>query len=202
MITKLKQGILISFISFAAGAVVTYFVADYIQLKSNASLTKASLNPISKSDITKPKNQHKPKSNDPFDQMDKVHDRMKKRMDKFFGSSFGNSLFDVDPFSGSSFTTNNIKINRYEDDGHKYIELSGDGVNEDSLQVNIAGGMISIAGEIKQSEENNNAGSHSSSSYISKFNQSFSVPHGVEEASVKIESEENKLIIKFPKERI
>ena len=202
---KLKQGILISFISFIVGGCLTYFVSDYINLKSSSKMNRNELTPISKDDIIK--SQKSPlKSVDPFDQMDQLHDKMRKRMDQFFGksfgNSFGNSMFDIDPFSGSSFTTNNIKINRYEDGDYKYIEISGEGVNKDSLQVNISDGMISISGEIKQTEENNNSNSISKSSYVSKFNQSFNVPSGVDEANVKIDSEDNKLIIKFPKKWI
>lgn len=195
---KLKQGILISFISFIVGGCMTYFISDYINLKSSSKMNRNELTPISKDDIIK--SQKSPlKSVDPFDQMDQLHDQMRKSMDQFFGKSFGNSLFDIDPFSGSSFTTNNIKINRYEDGDYKYIEVSGEGVNKDSLQVNISDGMISISDEIKQNEENNNSNSISKSSYVSKFNQSFNVPSGVDETNVKIDSEDNKLIIKFPK---
>lgn len=198
---KLKQGILISFISFIVGGCMTYFISDYINLKSSSKMNRNELTPISKDDIIK--SQKSPlKSVDPFDQMDQLHDQMRKSMDQFFGKSFGNSLFDIDPFSGSSFTTNNIKINRYEDGDYKYIEVSGEGVNKDSLQVNISDGMISISDEIKQNEENNNSNSISKSSYVSKFNQSFNVPSGVDETNVKIDSEDNKLIIKFPKKWI
>ncbi len=202
---KLRQGVLISFISFFAGGAVTYFVTDYIRIKSKADTTVNKLTPITENDIIKPKRKSIPDHADPFDQMDKMHDQMRKRMDQFFGrsfgNSFGNSAFDIDSFSGSSFTTNNIKINRYEDDKYKYIEIAGEGVNKDSLKIDISGGMISISGEIKQTQEDNNSGSMSRSSYISKFNQSFNVPEGVNEANVKIESEDNKLIIKFPIDR-
>jgi HSP20 family molecular chaperone IbpA len=181
---KLSHGVLISFISFLAGGIVTYFVTDYVRLKNQTNVPH----------------------NNPFDQVDKMHDQMRKRMDQFFGGSFGhsftNSVFDIDPFSGSSFTTNNININHYEDNQYKYIEVTGEGVNRDSLKVDISGGLISISGEIKQVQEDNNSGSMSRSSYISTFNQSLNIPQGVDEANVKIESEDNKLIIKFPIDRI
>lgn len=199
---KLRQGILISFISFLAGGIVTYFVTDYFRLKSQIGTTDNKLKAITRNNIVKPKNNSIPGFNDPFDQMDKMHDQMRKRMDQFFGKSFGNSAFDIDPFSGSSFTTNNIKINRYEDDQYKYIEIMGEGVSKDSLKVDISEGMISISGEIKQTQVENDSDSMSRSSYVSKFNQSFNVPKGVDEANVKIESENNKLIIKFPIDRI
>ena len=199
---KLRQGILISFISFLDGGIVTYFVTDYFRLKSQIGTTDNKLKAITRNNIVKPKNNSIPGFNDPFDQMDKMHDQMRKRMDQFFGKSFGNSAFDIDPFSGSSFTTNNIKINRYEDDQYKYIEIMGEGVSKDSLKVDISEGMISISGEIKQTQVENDSDSMSRSSYVSKFNQSFNVPKGVDEANVKIESENNKLIIKFPIDRI
>jgi HSP20 family molecular chaperone IbpA len=178
---------------------VTYFVTDYLRLKEQTSAPAQRLESITQKNTI-------PDRKDPFDQMDKIHDQMRKRMDQFFGrsfgNSFGNSAFDIDPFSGSSFTTNNININRYEDDQYKYIEITGEGVHKDSLKVDIAGGMISISGEIKQAQEDNNSGSMSRSSFVSKFNQSFNIPEGVDEANVEIESENKKLIIKFPIERI
>ncbi len=195
---KLRQGILISFISFMSGGIATYFITDYIRLKSS----EKQLSSVTKNNIVKQKRKTNRSNNDPFDQMDKVHAQVQKRMDKLFGKTIGSPFFDIAPVSGSSFTTNNIKINRYEDDDYKYIEIAGEGVNQDLLQVNISGGLISISGEIKQTGEDNNSSSISRSSYISKFNQSFNVPQGVDEANVKMESKENKLIIKFPKERI
>ena len=199
---KVRQGILVSFISFLAGGIVTYFVTDYVRLKSQTEAPARKLQPIAKNDAIKQKRNSMPKSDDPFDQMDKMRKRMDQFFGRSFGNSFGNSAFDIDPFSGSSFTTNNININRYEDDQYKYIEITGEGVNKDSLKIDISGGMVSISGEIKQTQEDNNSGSLSRSSYVSKFNQSFNVPEGVDEENVKIESEDNKLIIKFPIDRI
>lgn len=196
---KLKQSFFIAIVSFLAGGSVTYFITDYIHLKSKQHLSQEERTPISRDDLLKSKKITKLDNLDPFDQMNKIHDQMRKRMTGILGHSLGDPLFGTDPFFNSKNQSNDIQLNEYEDGEYKYVEISGNGVQKDSLKVDISNGMISISGEIKQEEANNSSNSFSKSSYISKFSQSFNVPDGVDEANVQIESNENKLVIKFPK---
>lgn len=192
---EIKKGILVSLVSFLAGGLATYFVVDYLSLKNRTEKS------VSTSIIRKNSQSHSNLTN-PFDQMDQIHSQMQKRIGKILGNSFSGSLFDMDSLHDSGFFGNNIKINRYEDGDYKYIEIAGEGVSEESMQVDITNGMISVKGEIKQIQDSDQAGLTARSSYISSFNQSFNVPYGVDETKVKIESQNNKLILKFPIDRV
>jgi HSP20 family protein len=138
--------------------------------------------------------------------MDKIHDQIRKRMGKAFsGSMFGDSLlgnnfFDADHFGDIS--SDGLKIEEREDDDFKYVEIIADGIDRDSININIEGGMISVSGEIIRSDDNQAQNSRSTSSFISKFSRSFNIPYGVNKDNVKIHTEDNKIIIKFPKDKI
>ncbi|MGB0454440.1 MAG: Hsp20/alpha crystallin family protein [Bacteriovoracaceae bacterium] len=198
-------------LAFILGGVSTYFVTDYIRLKSNQSVSQTK--EVSKPKISMKQNNFlkKDQDNDPFAQMDKIHDQMRKRIDKAFGGSmlgggflggslFGNSFFDSDSFGG--FSSDGIKVEEHEDDDFKYVEILADGIDKNSIKIDIANGMISISGEIRKTEDNQSSGSRSMSSYVSSFSRSFNIPYGVSEENVKIDTEDNKIVIKFPKERI
>ena len=206
---KLREAVLISGGSLILGGILGHFITDYFHLKTNLNtrISKTNSEGIALDSQTKSRNNRKTfNRNDPFDQIDRLHDQMRKRTDQFFGrsfgSSFGNSLFDIDPFSGSSFTMNNIKIKRYEDSEFKYIEIFGPDVNEENFEVSVSNGMVSISGEVSQIKTEAESSSSLKSQYSSKFHQSFNIPDGVDEHNVKIESNENEIIIKFPKDRI
>ncbi len=198
--------------AFVIGGVSTYFVTDYIRLKNNENISqKKSSDESSKTLMSGKKVLKNNDSDDPFAQMDKFHDQMRKRMDKAFGgrmlggstlggSLFGNSFFDSDAFG--SLSSDGIKVEEHEDDDFKYVEVLADGIDKNSININITDGMISISGEIRKTEDNQSSGSRSMSSYVSSFNRSFNIPHGVSEENVKIDTNDNKIIIKFPKERV
>lgn len=193
--------------AFVIGGVSTYFVTDYIRLKNNENIShKKSSDESSKLHISGNKILKNNDSDDPFAQMDKFHDQVRKRMDKAFGGSmlggslFGNSFFDSDAFG--SLSSDGIKVEEHEDDDFKYVEVLADGIDKNSININITNGMISISGEIRKTEDNQSYGSRSMSSYVSSFNRSFNIPHGVSEENVKIDTNDNKIIIKFPKERV
>lgn len=193
--------------AFVVGGISTYFTTDYIRLKNNENIsiveksTETSRPKVSQNQILKQDD-----SNDPFSQMDKIHDQMQKRMNKVFGNSMlgsgmlGGSLFDNNSFGG--MTSDGLKVEEHEDDEFKYVEVIADGIDKNSININISDGMISISGEIRKTDGNQSANSISTSSFISSFKRSFNIPHGVSEDNVKIDTKENKIEIKFPKERV
>lgn len=197
--------------AFVVGGISTYFATDYIRLKNNENnsrvekSTETSMPKISQNQILKQDD-----SNDPFAQMGKIHDQMQKRMNKVFGNSMlgsgmlGGSLFDNSFFDNNSFggmTSDGLKVEEHEDDEFKYVEVIADGIDKNSININISDGMISISGEIRKTDDNQSANSRSMSSFISSFNRSFNIPHGVNEENVKIDTRDNKIIIKFPKNK-
>lgn len=198
-------------LAFILGGVSTYFVTDYIRLKSIESNDTVSKIEIPKAKQRSNKLLKARATNDPFSQMDKIHDQMRKRMDKVFensmlgGSAFGGSFFDRSFFDSDLFGNvafDDVKIEEHEDDRYKYIEILADGIDKNSLNITIEDGMVSISGEISKTDDNQSQNSRSVSSYVSKFSKSFSIPYGVDEDKVKIDAKDNKVVIKFPKEII
>lgn len=198
-------------LAFVLGGLTTYFVTDYIRLKSSTQVAEVKQVKSPKVSAKKDNFLKKDQDNDPFAQMDKMHDQMRKRMDKAFGNSmlggsmlggslFGNSFFDSDSFGGLS--ADGIKVEEHEDDDFKYVEVIAEGIDKNSININISDGMISISGEIRKTDDNQSSNSRSMSSYVSKFSRSFNIPYGVSEENVKIDTKDNKIVIKFPKERI
>lgn len=195
----LKNKITIATLAFLLGGVCTFFIQDYLNLKREQAVHHKTLSNHSAQTEANPLPNKEPV--DPFDQMDQIHRQMRKRMDRFFrGSLFDDSFMDSTGFTFSN--RNNLEIKQDEDKENKYIILEAPGLNSNEINIDISGGMVNISGEIKHTEENSDAGSTSRSSYISKFNQSFNVPSGVNENKVQIEHEKNKIIIKFPKEQL
>ena len=192
--------------SFILGGLATYFITDYFHMKKQLNKNETAISVTPKL----PAKQFKLKNNkdqaDSFKQMDKIHDQIRKRMGKAFsGSMFGDSLlgnnfFDADHFGDIS--SDGLKIEEREDDDFKYFEIIADGIDRDSININIEGGMISVSGEIIRSDDNQAQNSRSTSSFISKFSRSFNIPYGVNKDNVKIDTEDNKIIIKFPKDKI
>ncbi|MEC7276571.1 MAG: Hsp20/alpha crystallin family protein [Bdellovibrionota bacterium] len=197
--------------AFVVGGVSTYFATDYIRLKNNENISRVekpaetSRFKVSQSQVLKQDD-----LNDPFAQMDKIHDQMQKRMNKVFGNSMlgsgmlGSSLFDNSFFDSNRFggmTSDGLKVEEYEDDEFKYVEVIADGIDKNSININISDGMISISGEIRRTDDNQSTNSRSMSHFVSSFSRSFNIPRDVNEENVKIETEENKIVIKFPRSR-
>ncbi len=204
---KLLQNKLIIIMgSFLLGGISTYFISDYIRMKNQLNIKEVSTSQKKSVPTQSLSFKGNKNNNDPFSQMDKMHDQMRKRMGKAFGGSLlGGSMFDNSFFNTDSFgdmTSDGLTIEEHEDDDFKYVEIIADGIDKDSININISNGVISVSGEIKKTEENQGQSGRSMSSFISKFNRSFNIPFGVTEENVKIDTKENKIVIKFPKDRI
>ena len=133
---------------------------------------------------------------DPFKHME----NMRKRMDQMFSNAFFDDGFLSQSLGANNFSSSsNVEINHLEDDEYKYVEIRGEGLDKNNTKIEVESGMISISGETTQKNESQNQGSFSSSSFVSKFQQSFNVPEGVSEEDVKIDYNKNKITLKFPK---
>lgn len=202
----LQNKLVIIMVSFLLGGLSTYFISDYFRMKSQLNTKEVATTQKKKEPTQSLIFKGNESNNDPFSQIDKMHDQMRKRMDKAFGGSLlGGSMFDNSFFNTDSFgdmTSDGLTIEEHEDDDFKYVEIIADGIDKDSININISNGMISVSGEIKRTEDNQGQSGRSMSSFISKFNRSFNIPFGVSEENVKIDTEENKIVIKFPKDKI
>tara|TARA_R110002072_G_scaffold534_6_gene3952 strand:+ start:129808 stop:130389 length:582 start_codon:yes stop_codon:yes gene_type:complete len=193
-VNDVKQTLVISIVSFLLGGFVTYFVTDYIYLKSQAeasSQLSTKTQKIAKA-LPKLKKQRQPKRVDPFDHFfqNALNSFGTMRPHGFAGSAFDalNDDFGNDP----------VQIYEKEDNNYKYIELVSDGLDKENLDINIENGMVTIKGEIKKSDQRGN----SQTQYYSTFQKSFNVPRGVVEEEVSFDSRDNKVIVKFPKQKV
>ncbi len=100
--------------------------------------------------------------------------------------SFGKRIFNMGSLG---------ELKSREDSQNVYFDLPLEGIDEKTLEVNVSGGQINVAGENVQ--ESNS--SHSSMSFRSHFRRSFPVPPNVDIKKVQIKKEDNKIVIKFPK---
>ncbi len=126
---------------------------------------------------------------DAFAQMDRMREQMRKQMDQMMAGAFSDH-------DAGGLGQSGIEVASDEDSQYKYLKISGEGVDKDTLDIQIKNGMISISGKV---EKRSGDGQGSSSTYISQFSQSFNVPNGVDEKDVEMETENDTLILKFKK---
>ncbi|MBT7611412.1 MAG: Hsp20 family protein [Bacteriovoracaceae bacterium] len=89
----------------------------------------------------------------------------------------------------------NIEITESEDSNYKYFLIAGKGYNKESINIKIGDGMVTLSGETMKEEKSQGSSMRS----ISKFNQSFNIPYGVNADLATFEVLNDKLMIKFPK---
>jgi len=131
-------------------------------------------------------------SADSSQSMSQIRANIRKQMDKMMGNAFAASpIFDRD-----LSMDNGIKISQGEDGQYKFVKISGEGVDKDSLDVQIKDGMVSISGRVEKKEGD---GKTFQSTSISSFSQSFNAPNGVNQDDVKMVSENDAIVLKFKK---
>ncbi|MBC99243.1 MAG: hypothetical protein CME63_15985 [Halobacteriovoraceae bacterium] len=147
---------------------------------------------------------------DPFSQFDQMRLEMRRQMDQMMARAFDDS--DDDFFKSSLFSDSGIgagfeksalrpgiQVTHGEDDEYKFIKISGEGVDKETLDIKVKEGMVSISGQVKKISGD---GKGSQSTYISRFSQSFNIPSGVSEQDLEVENEDDSLILKFKKKMI
>jgi HSP20 family molecular chaperone IbpA len=130
-------------------------------------------------------------ANDPFEDMRKMRNQMLLQFDQ---PKQGGDLFDSwyqKKFGGG----NAGEIKKREDDQFIYYEVTIRDVEKEKLKVKVENGQISISGQIESKSEDDGNVSYSSSS----FHRSFPAPTGVDVERFKMEQNQDRLIIKFPK---
>lgn len=130
-------------------------------------------------------------SNDPFDQMRKMREKMMKQFEQ---PQIGGDVFDS--WYQKKFGGGNVgEVKRREDDKFVYYEISVKGLNKEKLNVKVSNGQINISG---QTETKSETGS-SSTLLSSSFHRSFPVPAEVDANKVQMENTDDRIVIKFPK---
>ncbi|HXH75989.1 MAG TPA: Hsp20/alpha crystallin family protein [Bacteriovoracaceae bacterium] len=127
----------------------------------------------------------------PFEQMEKL----RAEMDKKFNEGAGFDNWFADKFGGS---INEIKQD--EDDKFVYYRLDLEGLDKDSVKIDVINGQVNISGEKSdiQAEEDPSGGGTRSEFYQS-FQRSFPVPEGVDSDKVDFKTEGDQIVVKFPK---
>jgi HSP20 family molecular chaperone IbpA len=116
---------------------------------------------------------------------------MEKRMLEMM-KRFEDGAFDQD-FDSSSFfkNSNSFGYDWREDETYKILSLKVKQVKDRPLDIKIEKGMIKIKGSV---EENS-----SGKKYMSQFERTYSIPHGVDEKNPEFENKEGEVLIKFKK---
>lgn len=141
-------------------------------------------------------------STDPFDDMRKMREQMRSRMQSV--ESFGSATnpFDLwfsDKFGGGSIDD----ISKREDDDYVYYDIKIDDLTSTSVKTQIENGYITITGTVEKKNASENTkeetGVTSQSFYQSTFKRSFPLPEHIDPDKMETLSENGKIVLKFPK---
>jgi HSP20 family molecular chaperone IbpA len=122
---------------------------------------------------------------DPFEEMRKMRQQMEKNMTGPFDSWFSHK------FGGGSVND----ITQREDDKFVYYDVKVPDVNSTSIKTKVENGYITITGTVEKKNES----SQGESFYKSSFNRTFPLPDHVDENKMQMSSENNEIVLKFPK---
>jgi len=116
---------------------------------------------------------------DPFKHMRRMHQEMERRM----GNYAVNNLYDV---------------SKREDDGYVYYDIKTDAFSLTSVDAKVENGYVTITATL---EEKNRDEEKLSSQYFykSKFNRTFPLPNNVNANKMQMNTEQDKIVLKFPK---
>ena len=100
---------------------------------------------------------------------------------------------------GSFLASGGLKIETTETEEALIYTIKVEDLDRDSFELNIANGMVQVSGKmIKKMKESDNIWG-AQGMYSSSFDQSFSLPYGVDPNTVKVEHGEGFVILKFAK---
>ncbi len=118
-----------------------------------------------------------------------------------------NSMFDEflfpaiwNDFFGTGLTQKNLFADVWEDKDNVYIKMAMPGVNKDNIKIEITGDMVSISGNIQETEEK---GEKDKKYYFRSlersFEQTFNLPTLVDADRSKAEYKDGVLMLTLPK---
>lgn len=139
---------------------------------------------------------------DPFEAMRKFRQRMHKDMQGFKSPPFSTPF---DSWFGNKFGGGTVQdIEKREDENFIYYDIKVKDVKGTTVNTKVENGYLTITGQIesKNSEQDEDSGFSNSSVFSSTFSRTFPLPADVDEDSMEMESEQNKIVIKFPKKEI
>ena len=139
---------------------------------------------------------------DPFEDMKKMREQMRKRMDVFDKPNSRTNPFDSwfsDKFGGGTVDD----IAKREDDEFVYYDIKINDLNSTSVNTKIENGYITITGTIEKKsrsdDKKDDGGFSSQSVFKSTFNRTFPLPEHVDQNKMEMVPEKDKIVLKFPK---
>lgn len=141
-------------------------------------------------------------SSDPFEDMKKMREQMRKRMDTFEKPGSTSNPFDSwfsDKFGGGSVDD----IAKREDDDFIYYDIKIHDLNSTSIDTKIENGYITITGTVEKKnaadDKKDDVGFSAQSIFKSTFNRTFPLPENVDQNKMEMLPEKDKVVLKFPK---
>ncbi len=133
---------------------------------------------------------------DPFEEMKKFRKRLMGQFDHGRDNHFS-SPFDSwyeDKFGGGNVED----ISKREDEKYVYYDIKVAGVDGTKVNATVKDGYLTISGEVKRSHGGETDG-QARSVFQSSFRRSFPLPENVDWEKMEMNSEKNKIVLKFPK---
>lgn len=141
-------------------------------------------------------------SSDPFEDMKKMREQMRKRMEVFEKPGSTSNPFDSwfsDKFGGGSVDD----IAKREDDDFVYYDINIHDLNSTSIDTKIENGYITITGTVEKKngadDKKDDVGFSAQSIFKSTFNRTFPLPENVDQNKMEMLPEKDKVVLKFPK---
>ncbi|MGD9544932.1 MAG: Hsp20/alpha crystallin family protein [Methylocystis sp.] len=129
----------------------------------------------------------------PFESFRRQFDRM---FDEFPSRR---SLADFQPFERMMAQQGNPPVDFVEKNGAYEITAELPGLDETSVDVKLANGVLSISGEKTEEKEEKKEGYYCSERRYGSFRRAFRVPEGVDQDKITADFEKGVLRIKLPK---
>ena len=87
-------------------------------------------------------------------------------------------------WSGPSMLSGAFEVDIWDDAEHVYVEAELPGINKDDINISIEGGVLSVQGEKKTSQEKKDKGMRLLERYYGSFSRSFTLPSTVDTQKV------------------
>lgn len=113
------------------------------------------------------------------------HDRMKKQLQQVFAM----------PGFDSSFTSDTYDISEREDENSVYFEIKVPDLKSTAINTTVTDGYVTITG----TSENKDGDEFAQNISRSTFNRTFPLPSNVDGENFQMQTENEKVILKFPK---
>jgi HSP20 family protein len=127
----------------------------------------------------------------PIEELERIRRRMDKLFEGFAGTPWKESYAGVFPLT-----------NVTEDKDKFYVRTELPGVKAEELEISVTGNNLSISGERKIAEENQNARYHRREREAGKFSRVISLPDSIDSSKVEAHSSDGVLTIILPKAEV